>query len=179
MKLPAALTENPQLLLRKLLRVGVYLVGLIGILMVVKYNHDQEEKKQREYDERQKMLAETQKVKEEVNWEDRLKVIVPDQEDLLTPNVVPQLLIPPLLNKIDVPKALVYERTKRYTAAYEFRKTSAISFWNASASAAGPDLSTNLSIEMPAMSKPATTESSAPRQPKPPRGVGQTYIILP
>lgn len=45
MKLPAILTENPQLLLRKLLRVGVYLVGLIGILMVVKYNHDQEEKK--------------------------------------------------------------------------------------------------------------------------------------
>ena len=179
MKLPAFLTADPKVLLKKLTKMCFYLLCAIAGLMFMKYEKDREAEKQREIDARKKEQAESQKMKEEVNWEDNLKVILPEQEELLTPNVLPHIMIPPLLNKIDVPEALVYERKKRYTAAYELRKTPAISFWSEPATAAGLDLAPSLSSDVPAIAPPIFEAPTPPRKPKPPKGIGQTYILLP
>lgn len=180
MKLPAFLSGNPKDLLKKLIRVSSMLFVLMMILMAVKYHQEEQHKADLEREARHKMLAEVDKTKQEVNWEEQIKTILPEQEELLTPNVVPKLLIPPLLNKIEVPQALVYERKKRYTAAYELQKTRPIAFWGTTqAAAGGVDLSTQIRMDLPAISPPLTKESTEPRKPKPPKGVGQTYILLP
>ena len=180
MKLPASLTGNPQVLLRKLVRVGGFLFGIILVLVAVKYRHNRQERLKLEMEEQKRALAEqTQKMKEEVNWDEKIKIILPDQEDLLTPTVLPQLIVPPPLVKIAVPKALVYERDRRYIASYELQIATPVSFWATPATAAGIDVSTRLSATLPAIAPPPAKEPLALRKPKIPRGVGQTYILLP
>lgn len=179
MKLPAFLTADPKLLVRKLVRSMMILGAIMGVLIYLKYERDQHEKQIQEMEERKRLQAEAEKIKEEVSWEQQVKLILPDQEELLTPNVVPQLLLPPLLGKIQVPDALVYERKQRYTAAYDFKKTPAVSFWAVPATAAGLDVSAPLSIDLPAISPPLSSEPATSRKPKPPKGVGKSYILLP
>lgn len=185
MKLPAflkPLTDDPQKLrmwVKKLVRFGLFLGVALVALVYLKRERDAEEKELREKEERKRLLAEEQKVKQEINWEEQVKIILPDQEELLTPTVVPQLLMPPLLNKVQVPDALVYERKKRYIAAYEFKKTPPVSFWNEPASAAGLDASRSMSVDLPAIPPPLSKEVTPVRKPKPAKGVGQTYILLP
>lgn len=174
-----ALLENPQALLRKMIRIGMYLVGILLVLIFLKYKHDQHEKEMALEEEKRVQEEQLKKVKEEVNWEDRLKTIVPDQEELLNPNVVPQILLPPLHSKIDVPKALVYERKKRYSNAYDVRGTPSVRMWNTSAVAAPLDVTTPLHRAMPELTRPVTSEAAKPRAPKPYRGSGQRYILLP
>jgi len=185
LKLPAflkALTDDPRKLrlwVKKLVRVGMFLGLTLGGMIYFKRERDAQEKDLREKDERKQLQADEQKVKQEINWEEQVKIILPDQEELLTPNVVPQLILPPLLDKIQVPDALVYERKKRYIAAYEFKKTPAVSFWNESASAAGLDVSRFVAVDLPAIPTPLFKEVTPVRKPKPAKGVGQTYILLP
>ncbi|OGH56086.1 MAG: hypothetical protein A3G34_12975 [Candidatus Lindowbacteria bacterium RIFCSPLOWO2_12_FULL_62_27] len=181
MNLPAFLKEDPKKLVRRLVKFLVYLSLLMLVLVYFKHEREAMQKEEREREERRRQLAETQKTTAEVNWEEQIKKILPDQEELLTPNVVPQLLIPPLLDKIQVPKALDHEpaHDKRYTAAYEFSRTRPISSWSMPATAAGLDVSPSLSVNLPRIAPPISQDPPASRQPKAPRGVGKTYILLP
>lgn len=179
LKIPVEETGT-QKILRKLLRLSGLLFVVMLFLMIAKYKQDQARKVELENEKRHAELAAAQKEKEEVNWDERLKLIVPEQEDLLSPNVVPQLMVPPIVSKIDVPQALVYERKKRYTAAYEVYATRAMSFWNAPASASVINDSPAIAVDLPAVTPPLSqTSATPPRKPKPPRGVSSTYILLP
>ncbi len=182
MKIPAVFLENPQVLLRRLLRAAVILTLIITALSVIRHlRHKSQEAREKEK-ERTRMEAETLKNKVDINWEAQMRTIIPEEEELLAPTVIPQLLIPPLLNKIDVPKALSFERTKRYTAAYEFHSTPQVTFWNAPtpAAAAGDRTPRPRPIDLPAAIAPSlTVDTSAMRKPKPFQSVGQTYIFMP
>lgn len=179
MNIPDFLTKDPKVLVKKLTKVGFYLLAVMAILIYIKFDRDREEKKIREREDQKRALAATQKVKQEINWEEQVKTILPEQEELLTPNVLPQLLLPPLLDKIHVPEAIVYIRKKRYTAAFDFKKTPPISFWSSPASAGGLDLSAPVSMDMPPIRPPLSSVATPARKPRPLKGVGQTYILLP
>ncbi len=180
MNLPPFLLQNPQVLLRKMIRVGAFLVGALLVLMFLKYKHDQNEKKLAEEAEKHRQDDLALQAHEEVNWEERFRAVVPEQELLLTPNVVPQLLLPPLLDKIDVPKALVYERKQRYIAAFELSQLASVKLWTAPAAAAPLDMRVPaFGRDVPAMTPPLSSAATKPREPKPYRGIEPTFIRLP
>ncbi len=164
-----------------MLRVSGWLFAVLVVLMFMKYAHDRRKKEEAERTEAAKQEAAAKQVKEEVNWEERLLTIVPKQEDLLAPNVIPQILIPPLYTKIEVPRSLEFERTKLYSAAYELRPTAPAQMWSVSSAAAASPINTSTSIhtDIPALAPPLSSEASKPRAPKPYRGLNQTYILLP
>lgn len=175
---------DPKILLKKLVRASMFLLGVIGVLIYIKYEKSKEADEDRQREERRHQQAESHKMKEEINWEEKVKAILPDQEDLLTPNVLPQIMVPPILNKIEVPEALVYERKKRYTAAYELKRTAPATFWSEAASASGlnaggVDVRPALSTDIPVIAPPMMDQPTPPRKPKAPESIGKTYIFLP
>ncbi|MBI4178836.1 hypothetical protein HY522_05320 [bacterium] len=179
MKLIETILADPAAFTKKLVRVSAALFALVLALMVFKYRRD---KAAEEANIRAEHFAKVEAEKQlmtESHWEEDIQKILPEQEPLLTPHVLPQLLIPPIFSKVAVPAALVHLRQKRYTAAYEFQKTPYIAFWTSPALAASFQDTRPIQFDLPAISKPAAETPPAPRQPKRPPGVEKTYILLP
>lgn len=170
---------DPELLLKKMTRLSALLFGIVVILMVVKHKQDEAEKHEQEREEHFRKVAEETRMVEERQKQKDLRKILPEQEPLLTPHVLPQFLLPPIFNKIAVPQALVHLRQKRYTAAYEIQPSPYLSFWKIPAVAAVLEDTRPLRMDLPAISPPPSRESTAPRKPRSPPGVGKTYILLP